>query len=83
MPVGGINEKQAKQRAAGQQRIHLPAQQRHRQGRLRRPKNIRNAEALLKPILGIPPGDFAGMRVVQPILFRRWRKDKEGILDLR
>jgi predicted transposase/invertase (TIGR01784 family) len=46
-------------------------------------KNIRNAEALLKPLIGIPPEDFAGMRVVQPTLFRRWRKDKEGILDLR
>jgi predicted transposase/invertase (TIGR01784 family) len=46
-------------------------------------KNIRNAEALLKPLIGIPPEDFVGMRVVQPTLFRRWRKDKEGILDLR
>ncbi|MDR0708834.1 MAG: Rpn family recombination-promoting nuclease/putative transposase [Spirochaetaceae bacterium] len=46
-------------------------------------KNIHNAEALLKPIIGIPPGDYAGMRVVPPTLFRRWQKDKEGILDIR
>jgi predicted transposase/invertase (TIGR01784 family) len=46
-------------------------------------KNIRNTEAFLKPIIGIPPEDYAGMRVVSPAFFRRWRGDKEGILDIR
>jgi predicted transposase/invertase (TIGR01784 family) len=46
-------------------------------------KNIRNTEALLKPIIGIPPEDYAGMRVVSPAFFRRWRGDKQGILDIR
>jgi predicted transposase/invertase (TIGR01784 family) len=46
-------------------------------------KNIRNAEALLKPIIGVPPEEYATMRVVPPTLFRRWHKDKEGILDMR
>ncbi|MDR2741147.1 MAG: Rpn family recombination-promoting nuclease/putative transposase, partial [Treponema sp.] len=46
-------------------------------------KNIHNAEALLKPVTGIPPEDFTGMRVVPPTLFRRWRRDKEGIPDMR
>jgi predicted transposase/invertase (TIGR01784 family) len=46
-------------------------------------KNIANTEALLKPIIGIPPEDYAGMRVVAPALFRRWNKDKAGVLDIR
>jgi predicted transposase/invertase (TIGR01784 family) len=46
-------------------------------------KNVANTEALLKPIIGIPPDDYAGMRVLSPALFRRWRGDKAGIMDIR
>jgi hypothetical protein len=44
-------------------------------------KNIHNTEALLKPIIGIPPEDYAGMRVVPSAFFRRWRKDKSWTSD--
>jgi predicted transposase/invertase (TIGR01784 family) len=46
-------------------------------------ENIRNAEALLIPLAGIPPEDYDGMRIVPPTLVRRWCNDKEGIPDIR
>jgi predicted transposase/invertase (TIGR01784 family) len=46
-------------------------------------KNIHNAEALLIPLAGVPPEEYAGMRVVPTTLFRRWLRDKEGIPDIR
>jgi predicted transposase/invertase (TIGR01784 family) len=46
-------------------------------------KNIDNTRGLLKAILEIPPEDYHELTVVDPFLKRRWRKDKQGIVDLR
>jgi predicted transposase/invertase (TIGR01784 family) len=48
-------------------------------------KNIANAAALLKPVLGIPPEEFDQLTIVDPSLRRRWmlrkERDKLGVLD--
>jgi predicted transposase/invertase (TIGR01784 family) len=46
-------------------------------------KNIENTRGLLKTILEIPPEDYQQLTVVDPFLTRRWKKDKQGIVDLR
>jgi predicted transposase/invertase (TIGR01784 family) len=46
-------------------------------------KNIGNTEGLLKPALGIPPEEYGTLTIVDPFLKRLWKKDKQGILDIR
>jgi hypothetical protein len=46
-------------------------------------KNIENTKGFLKTILEIPSEDYLGLTVADPFLKRRWRKDKQGIVDLR
>jgi predicted transposase/invertase (TIGR01784 family) len=46
-------------------------------------KNIGNTEGLLKPALGIPPEEYGKLTIVDPFLKRLWKKDKQGILDIR
>jgi predicted transposase/invertase (TIGR01784 family) len=46
-------------------------------------RNIENTRGLLKTILKIPPEDYHRLTVTDPFLKRRWRKDKQGIVDLK
>jgi predicted transposase/invertase (TIGR01784 family) len=46
-------------------------------------KNIANTARLLQTVLDLPPEDYAGLRVVDPFLKRLWRKDKQGVVDVR
>jgi predicted transposase/invertase (TIGR01784 family) len=46
-------------------------------------KNIGNTKGLLKTILDLPPEDYDRLAVVDPFLKRRWKKDKQGIVDIR
>ncbi|GHV74833.1 hypothetical protein AGMMS49940_21350 [Spirochaetia bacterium] len=45
-------------------------------------KNIGITAELLKPVLGIPPEEYDTLTIQDPHLRRRWKKDKQGILDL-
>jgi predicted transposase/invertase (TIGR01784 family) len=46
-------------------------------------KNIGNTKGLLKTILDLPPEDYERLAVIDPFLKRRWKKDKQGIVDIR
>jgi predicted transposase/invertase (TIGR01784 family) len=46
-------------------------------------KNIANTEGFLKTILDIPPEDYGRLTVIDPFLKRRWKKDKQGVVDIR
>jgi predicted transposase/invertase (TIGR01784 family) len=46
-------------------------------------KNIAITAAFLRLFVDIPPEDYEEIRVVSPVLFRRWNRDKEGILDIK
>jgi predicted transposase/invertase (TIGR01784 family) len=46
-------------------------------------RNIGNTKGLLKTILDLPPEDYDGLTVIDPFLKRRWKKDKQGIVDIR
>jgi predicted transposase/invertase (TIGR01784 family) len=46
-------------------------------------KNIGNTKGLLKTILDLPPEDYDRLTVIDPFLKRRWKKDKQGIVDIR
>jgi hypothetical protein len=41
------------------------------------------AEGFLKTVLDIPPEDFGRLTVIDPFLKRRWKKDKQGVVDIR
>ncbi|MDR1250336.1 MAG: Rpn family recombination-promoting nuclease/putative transposase [Treponema sp.] len=45
-------------------------------------KNIANTEGFLKTVLDIPPEDYGRLRVIDPFLKRRWKKDKQGVVDI-
>ncbi|GHV89366.1 hypothetical protein AGMMS50267_17260 [Spirochaetia bacterium] len=45
--------------------------------------DIGNTIGLLTPILGIAPEEYAGMFIADPHLSRRWRKDKQSIVDVK
>jgi hypothetical protein len=45
-------------------------------------KNIANTEGFLKTVLDIPPEDFGRLTVIDPFLKRRWKKDKQGVVDI-
>jgi predicted transposase/invertase (TIGR01784 family) len=47
-------------------------------------KAIKNTAGLLKAVLGLDldPADLQSLRIVDPHLHRRWRKDKLGIVDI-
>jgi predicted transposase/invertase (TIGR01784 family) len=46
-------------------------------------KNIENTEVFLKAILDIPPEEYDKLIIRDSFLRRRWKKDKQGILDIR
>jgi hypothetical protein len=46
-------------------------------------KNIANTEGFLKTVLDIPPNEYDGLTVIDPFLKRRWKKDKQGVVDIR
>ncbi|MDR1249373.1 MAG: Rpn family recombination-promoting nuclease/putative transposase [Treponema sp.] len=45
-------------------------------------KNIANTEGFLKTVLDIPPEDYGRLTVIDPFLKRRWKKDKQGVVDI-
>jgi predicted transposase/invertase (TIGR01784 family) len=45
-------------------------------------KNIENAEGLLKATLDLNPAEYKFMKIVDPQLHRRWKKDKLGVVDI-
>jgi predicted transposase/invertase (TIGR01784 family) len=45
-------------------------------------KNIANTESFLKTVLDIPLGEYGRLRVIDPFLKRRWKKDKQGVVDI-
>jgi predicted transposase/invertase (TIGR01784 family) len=46
-------------------------------------KNIANTEGFLKTVLDIPPKEYEGLTVIDPFLKRRWKMDKQGVVDIR
>jgi predicted transposase/invertase (TIGR01784 family) len=46
-------------------------------------KNIRNTEGLLKAVLDLDPAEYRSMKIVDPHLHRRWKKDKLGVVDIK
>jgi predicted transposase/invertase (TIGR01784 family) len=46
-------------------------------------KNIGNTRGLLKAALDFDPAEYRSMRIVDPHLHRRWKKDKLGIVDVK
>jgi predicted transposase/invertase (TIGR01784 family) len=46
-------------------------------------KNIGNTERFLKAVLDFDPADYKSMKIVDPHLHRRWKKDKMGIVDIK
>jgi predicted transposase/invertase (TIGR01784 family) len=46
-------------------------------------KTIENTAGFLKAVLDLDPSEYQSLRIVDPHLHRRWRKDKLGIVDIR
>jgi predicted transposase/invertase (TIGR01784 family) len=46
-------------------------------------KTIENTAGFLKAVLDLDPAEYHSLRIVDPHLHRRWRKDKLGIVDIR
>jgi predicted transposase/invertase (TIGR01784 family) len=46
-------------------------------------KNIGNTAGLLKAILDLDPAEYKSMKIVDPHLHRRWKKDKLGVVDIK
>ncbi|GHT95847.1 hypothetical protein FACS1894141_5200 [Spirochaetia bacterium] len=46
-------------------------------------KNIANTAGLLKAIPVLPEEEFDRLTIVDPFLKRLWKKDKQGVLDIR
>jgi predicted transposase/invertase (TIGR01784 family) len=46
-------------------------------------KTIENTAGFLKAVLGLDPAECRSLRIVDPHLHRRWRKDKLGVVDIR
>jgi predicted transposase/invertase (TIGR01784 family) len=47
------------------------------------PRNIDNLRGLLIPIVGLPKEEFRDLTIMNPLLNRFFRKDKQGILDIK
>jgi predicted transposase/invertase (TIGR01784 family) len=46
-------------------------------------KNIGNTEGFLKAVLDLDPAEYRSMKIVDPHLPRRWKKDKLGVVDIK
>jgi predicted transposase/invertase (TIGR01784 family) len=46
-------------------------------------KHIENTKGLLKTVLDLPPEEYGRLTVIDPFLKRWWKKDKQGIVDIR
>jgi predicted transposase/invertase (TIGR01784 family) len=46
-------------------------------------KAIKNTEGLLQAVLDLDPSEYHSLRIVDPHLRRKWRKDKLGTVDIR
>jgi predicted transposase/invertase (TIGR01784 family) len=46
-------------------------------------KNIGNTRRFLKAVLDLDPAEYKSLRIVDPHLPRRWKKDKLGIVDIK
>jgi predicted transposase/invertase (TIGR01784 family) len=46
-------------------------------------KNIGNTAALLKAVMELDPAEIKSLKIVDPHLHRRWKKDKLGIVDIK
>jgi predicted transposase/invertase (TIGR01784 family) len=46
-------------------------------------KNIGNTRGFLKAVLDLDPAEYKSMKIGDPHLHRRWKKDKLGIVDIK
>jgi predicted transposase/invertase (TIGR01784 family) len=46
-------------------------------------KNIANTAAFLKAVLDLDPSEYRSLKIVDPHLHRRWKKDKLGVVDIK